>query len=93
MVFLKDRKEEEKKNETLFTGILNLAGMNDSLNKLQNQEIALERVKQILKANFISFEESEVDQLDIPKDILESLKKLNKCKIPSYYGVVKGPLF
>lgn len=69
MVFLKDRKEEEKKKETLFTGILNLAGMNDSMNKLQDQETALERIKQIMKGNFISFEESELDLLDLPKDI------------------------
>lgn len=69
MVFLKDRKEEEKKKETLFTGILNLTGMNDSMNKLQDQENALEVIKQIMKGSFISFEEIEVDQLDLPEDI------------------------
>lgn len=45
-----------------------------------------------MKKNPVQFEESEIEDLELPEEVADSLKRLNGVKLPEYYGIVSGPL-
>jgi hypothetical protein len=67
-------------------------GISQPNKKLIDSEAAVDWVKNALINKQIAFDPSEIDVLDLPPEISEALRKLNKAIIPEHYGTVSGPL-
>lgn len=45
-----------------------------------------------MKKNPVQIEPEEIDDMDLPAEVADSLRKINGVKLPEYYGIVSGPL-
>lgn len=88
----REEREREKKSEHIFTGILARTGISQPNKRLIQTVNALERVRNIMAPRQLAFDPAELNGLELPAEVAESLGKLNGVKVGEYYGVVSGPL-
>lgn len=69
-----------------------MTGLNQPCKKLVALKNCIERLKIIMRKNPVQMEPEEIEDLDLPAEVADSLRKLNGVKLPEYYGIVSGPL-